>query len=90
MVFNKGEILIKMEFMEPHVLFHLGRILHTHFKLKIKLEASSIFHLLLSTKQLVVLDPSKSLADQGFLFHSLTLLMITHFSLVIGTILITR
>jgi hypothetical protein len=64
MVFNKGEILIKMEFMEPHVLFHLGRILHTNFKLKIKLEASSIFHLLLFTKQLVDLDPSKSLADQ--------------------------
>jgi hypothetical protein len=64
MVFNKGEIHIKMEFMEPHVQFLLGRILHTNFKLKIKLEASSIFHLLLSTKQLVDLDPSKSLADQ--------------------------
>lgn len=90
MVFNKGEILIKMEFMAPHAPSLLGRTSPTHSKSKIKLEVSSIFHLLLSTRQLVVLVPSKSLAGQGSLSRSQTQLVISPFLLVIGTKSITR
>lgn len=90
MVFNKGEILIKMEFMERHAPSLQGRTSPTHFKSKIRLEVSSISHLLLSTRQLVVLVQSKSLADQESLSHFLNQLLITVFLLVIGTKSITR
>lgn len=90
MVFSKGEIHTKMEFMELHAPFLLARTSPTIFKSKTKLEAFSISHLLLSTRQLVALVPSKSSAGQGFQFPSQNQRLISPFLLEIGTRLIIR
>lgn len=90
MGYKTGGIRSKMGWMEQHAQYHQGRTSHTYCKWRIRLAVSITSHLLHSTRLRVGLEELGSLAGPEFLSLSPTLLVITPFSLGIGTRPITR